>query len=100
MTDDVVMVTSLRWAGRIGWLLVIGSLALVAMAGTGSMSEGEMVANSLYIALAFGFGAGMIIGSRRFIDAPKAWSGALTLGACGAAVVALIRWYILVKFFR
>ncbi len=93
----------LRWAGRIGWILVVGSIALAAMAGTGSMSETEMVNNSLYIALTFGFGAGMIIGSRTFSDAPttrQAWSGALILGACGAAVAAIIRWYILVKFFR
>jgi len=32
----------LRWAAHIGWLLVVGSIALVAMSATGSMSETEM----------------------------------------------------------
>lgn len=43
--------------------------------------------NSLYVALAFGFGVGMIIGSRKFSDAPtgQAWQGALILGACVGA---------------
>ncbi len=92
----------LRWAARIGWLLVVGSILLVGMAGSGSMSETQLVENSLYVVLAFGFGVGMIIGSSKYSDAPtaQAWQGALVLGACVAAGVAVIRWYVLVKFFR
>jgi hypothetical protein len=95
--------SSLRWAARIGWLLVVGSILLVGMAGSGSMSETQLVENSLYVVLAFGFGVGMIAGAGKYKDvpaAPQAWMGTLILGASVAAGVAVIRWYILVKFFR
>jgi len=93
----------LRWAARIGWLLVVGSILVIGMAASGSMSETQLVQNSLYVVLAFGFGVGMIAGARKYRDitpAPQAWMGVLILGACIAAAVSVIRWYILVKFFR
>jgi 1,4-dihydroxy-2-naphthoate octaprenyltransferase len=92
----------LRWASRLGWLLVVGCLGLAIVAATGANSEQQLIDASLYVVLPLGFGIGMIIASRRFRDVPtaaQAAAGVLLLGAIFAAIAAFARWYFFLKVF-
>jgi hypothetical protein len=94
---------ALVWLGRLGWLLVVGSIALSLAATTGSMSETEMIDNSLYVVLALGFGAGLVVGARsqRTATGPDAGrvAGAVIMALALAGAAAFSRWYFLVKIF-
>lgn len=95
---------ALVWLGRLGWLLVLGSMAIAVIAGvSGTLSETELVENSLWVVLAFGFGVGLVVGARAQSTATGSRAGRIF----GALVMALAvtfgasfaRWYFLVKIF-
>jgi hypothetical protein len=95
---------ALVWLGRVGWLLVIGSMALsVIAAATGSMSETEMIDNSLWVVLAFGFGVGLVVGARSQSTATGSdagrVAGTLIMALAVAFGTSFARWYFLVKIF-
>ncbi len=94
----------LVWLGRLGWLLVIGSMVLSVIAGaTGSMSETELVENSLYVVIAFGFGVGLVVGARSQSTATGSDAGrvfgVLIMALAVAFGASFARWYFLVKIF-
>ena len=74
----------------VGWLLVVGSAAISALAGP-HMSETEIVRNSLYVVLVFGFGLGLALGAIK--DIPWAFYSAAVF--CIAAAFA--RWWLITK---
>jgi hypothetical protein len=73
----------------LGWLAVVGSIAISAMAGP-HMSESELVHYSLYVVLVFGFGLGLALGALSK-DRWYPFYGAF-LFTCAAA---LARWWII-----
>ena len=92
-----------RWPVRLGWLLVVGSIAISAAAATGTARESQLVAASLYVILAFAAGIGLIIGAWRGGawkgSARDAWANGLIVGALCAAAAAYGRYYYLEHFF-
>lgn len=99
-TPETTPPRRLRWGARLGWLLVVGSIALAIMAGP-SQSENQLVEKSLYFVLAFAFGVGLIVAARNFRDAPtwtQAASGAVILGLVFMAVAAAGRAYFFARF--
>ena len=90
----------IRWAARLGWLLVVGPLVVALTATNGSMSEQQLIDASLYVVLPFAFGIGMLVASRKFHDVPTgAAVGVMMLGTIFAAVAMAARWFFFATIF-